>query len=168
MDSRSESTILVAQGSLEHCRRGRPGERHLAQITAAVRQFDLLADEEAVEVLERLVGETRVEIEPNILDASFGADAEGEESRNHLGLGVGEQRLDAGADGEFEDFVAAQVVEEAERVGADQLDLAAMRDVEEHGVFAGVAILRGGVAEVRGTCQPASSVKTVPAAEVSS
>jgi hypothetical protein len=123
---------------------------HLSKLDRAVGQFDLFGDQMAVEVLEDLAVEAGVGVEPDGVALAVEAEVVDEHPGEHLRLGVAQERLAAGAEGEVRHVVGAEVVQELRRLGAGQFQFGVVRAVEQGGGGTGVAVLGGGVAEVGG------------------
>jgi hypothetical protein len=122
----------------------------LGQVARAVGNLHLFANEEMIEMTGDPGCQSRGYVQPERLLALVRGQAIDEDGGHDAGLGRGEERLAGAAGRELEDVVGREVVQEAGGVGSGQLDLAAMRDVEEGGTPYGLAVLACCVAELGG------------------
>src|SRR3989442_1769288 len=109
------------------------------QFLSTVGQLNLLANEVMIEMIEELVGQTRLQVQPeNVVVARLKTPEIS--MRDGLGLGSAEERLAARSDGEALHVVGAEVMQESGGVLAGDFDLAARQKIEDCRVFAGTAV----------------------------
>ncbi len=147
----SQRGHVLVQSTFQDRLRPRPRQMELGEVARPVGQLNLFADEIMVEVLDDLVGHPGDEVEPKRL-AIVVQQVIDQEVGNDPCLGGRQEGLAAGANSQVLDVVGAQVVQEAAGVGAGQLHLAPVRNVEEGHASARLPVLARGIGCIRERC----------------
>ncbi len=131
-----------------------PCHINLGKRACAVDDLHLLADKKMIQVLEQLVGRGRRHVNPVAIPAAGRPGSEDIGVRDDLGLEGSKKGLAAAAGREVKDIVGAEIVQEAGRVRAGQLDLAVRGKIKDGGMLTSLQVLLGNVGIAAGH-QPA-------------
>src|SRR5262245_17714015 len=122
---------VVEEGLFEDVLRTRSGKVQVGELARAVGELDRLADDVAVEVLDQLLGPAGLQVEEVRLAVARQQDMVEEKVIDNFGGRSCQKSLAAGADRQSLDIVSRQVVQETAGIGAADLDLAAVRQIEQ-------------------------------------